>query len=295
MRPAAAVLALAVFGTPACIDIAGAGYGRYVEQETKHFTTGGTPDLALSTFDGSIEVRAWDKPDVEILIEKHATTKELADSIVIDARQEGNRVFVDAKVPPMRGFHFGTRGAKLIVSAPAPSNVTAKSGDGSITIERITGTVDLRSGDGSIQGRELKGNVRAHTGDGSIRLDGVDGALDAQTGDGSIVASGAMTTVRARSGDGTVSIHASTETPQGDWEVTTGDGSIALEIPPTFNAHLDATTHDGRVNLQNVTVADVTGTLRHGAVQGRLGSGGPTVRLRTGDGSIRVTSPTAHE
>src|SRR5689334_6111109 len=83
----------------ACIDLVGAGGGKYVERETKHFSTSGRPDLTLDTFDGAIEVRAWERPDVEVVIERRAVNKDAAATIEVRAEQSGNGVTVEAKVP----------------------------------------------------------------------------------------------------------------------------------------------------------------------------------------------------
>jgi DUF4097 and DUF4098 domain-containing protein YvlB len=275
---------------PGCIDIIGADINKYVEREEKRFTTTGTPDIALSTFDGSIEIRAWDKPEVEVIVEKRASSKEAAQEIEIHTEQNGNQVTVDVKAPKMTGFaiHF-SRSAKLIVSMPASSNVMAKSGDGSIDLTRIAGRLDLRTGDGSIHGRDLAGDVKAHTGDGSIRLEGVTGTLDVDTGDGSVMASGRLSSVHARSGDGSLTIHAETgSSPAADWDLRTGDGSVTLELPDGFNGELDAHTGDGGIRMNDITLSNVTGTIGKSTVRGRLGSGGRAIRVRTGDGSITL-------
>ena len=154
---------------------------------------------------------------------------------------------------------------------PASSDVAAKSGDGSIDIERIAGRVQLRSGDGSIRGRMLGGDVEANTGDGSIKLDGKLTGLQVHTGDGSV-------TVHADSGSA----------PAGDWSITTGDGSVTLELPEDFGAELDAHTGDGHIRMVDVTLSNVTGQLGKNTLRGRLGSGGRAVRVRTGDGSITL-------
>jgi DUF4097 and DUF4098 domain-containing protein YvlB len=275
-----------------CIDIVGADINKYVEREEKHFTTSGTPDVALSTFDGSIEIRAWDKPEVQVIIEKRAVSKEAADSIEIHAEQNGNQVTVDVKTDKRSRFGINfhvSRSAKLIVSAPATSNITARSGDGSIDVEKIAGRLELRSGDGSIRGRDLGSDVRAHTGDGSIKLEGVNGSLDVSTGDGSVVAGGKLTSVRARSGDGSVTVRVDPgSSPTADWDITTGDGSVTLELPDGFNGELDAHTGDGGIRMNDVTLSNVTGTIGRNTVRGRLGSGGRAVRVRTGDGSITL-------
>ena len=43
----------------------GEGYGKeFIEKESKTFTVTGTPSVNLSTFDGSITIRGWDKSEV---------------------------------------------------------------------------------------------------------------------------------------------------------------------------------------------------------------------------------------
>ena len=275
-----------------CIDIVGSDFNKYVEREEKRFSTTGTPDIMLSTFDGSIEIRAWEKPEVEVIIEKRAASKDAAAAIEIHTEQDGNRVTVDVKTEKGTSFgiHFNnSRSAKLIVSAPARSNIVAKSGDGSIDVTRISGRLELRSGDGSIHGRDLGGDVRAHTGDGSITLEGVSGKLDVDTGDGSVRASGTLTSVRARSGDGSITVRANAgSTADSDWDIVTGDGSVTLELPDGFSGELDAHTGAGGIRMHDITVSNVSGTIGRNTVRGRLGAGGHNVRVRTGDGSITL-------
>jgi DUF4097 and DUF4098 domain-containing protein YvlB len=284
-----AVLATA----PGCVDIvAGVDLkSKYVERDEKHFATTGKPDVVLSTFDGSIEIRPWDRADVQVVVEKRGRDKEDVATIEVRAQQNGDRVEVTVSEPKHHGFgiHFNNRSAKLIVSLPASSDLQAKSGDGSIDIERVTGRLQLRSGDGSIRGRQLGGDVTAHTGDGSITLDGIEGVLNVDTGDGSIHLAGKLTSVRARTGDGSVTIHADPgSAPNSDWDIVTGDGSVTLELPDGFGAEIDAHTGDGRISMQDVALSNVTGNLGRNSVRGRLGNGGRGVRVRTGDGSITL-------
>ena len=282
-----------------CVDIIGADMNKYVEREEKHFAVSGKPDVVLTTFDGSIEIRPWDKPDVQVVVEKRGRDKNAVAAIEVRAEQNGNHIEVSVTEPKHHGldFHFGNfRSAKLLISLPASSDVSAKSGDGAIDIERVTGRVQLRSGDGSIRGRSLGGEVNATTGDGSIKIDGVNGVLSVDTGDGSIAVGGKLARVHARSGDGSVTIRAEPGSePDADWDISTGDGSVTLELPDGFDAELDAHTGDGGIRMQDVTVSNVTGTLGKNTVRGRLGAGGREVRVRTGDGSITLRRPLSAE
>jgi DUF4097 and DUF4098 domain-containing protein YvlB len=265
----------ALIAAPGCVDIVGADLNKYVERDEKHFAVSGKPDVALTTFDGSIEIRPWDKSDVQVVIEKRGRDKDDVSAIEVKAEQHGDRVEITVTEPKRDhngfNFHFHNRSAKLIVSVPTASDVSAKSGDGSIDIERVAGHVQLRSGDGSIRGRMLGGDVEANTGDGSIRLDGK------------------LTSVRVHTGDGSVTVHAdSGSSPGADWDIVTGDGSVTLEVPDGFGAELDAHTGDGGIHMRDLTLSNVTGNIGKNSLRGRLGDGGRAVRVRTGDGSITL-------
>src|SRR5581483_6371582 len=267
-------VAVAALASPACVDLVSADIGRVIARDEKHFTVEGRPEVSVSTFDGSIEVRPWDRKDVEVVVEKRAATKESADTIEVDAKQNGNAISVDVRVPARHAFGFHmSRSAKLIVSLPAGSDLAAKSGDGSIDVERISGKIDLHSGDGSIKARSLEGDVTVTTGDGSVTADGRFPSLRAHSGDGSL-------RISAAPGSSTAT----------DCDVSTGDGSVGFEIPNDLNAELDAHTGDGRIRLYGVSVSNVNGELRRNSVRGRLGAGGATLRIRTGDGSITLRS-----
>jgi DUF4097 and DUF4098 domain-containing protein YvlB len=271
-----------------CIALTSAG-DNYVQSEEKRFFTTGTPDVTLSTFDGGIEIRSWDREEVQVFVERRASSREALEGIEIQSQQNGNQVTVNVTAPKADGFLNFSRSAKLIVSMPAFSNVVAKSGDGGITVSRITGRLDLRTSDGSIRGNDLAGDIKATTGDGAIRLDGLDGSLDIQTGDGSVTLSGKLTAVRAHTGDGSVAVHADPGSlAAAGWDLTTGDGAVTLVLPTMFDGELDAHTEDGRIRIEDVALSNLTGRSRRDTIRGRLGSGGGAVRVRTRDGSITV-------
>jgi hypothetical protein len=290
LLPPALALLLAVAMCPACVDIINAA--QYTEREEKKFAVSGKPDVVLGTFDGSIEIRPSNQPEVVVTVEKHAASKDTAAQIDVHTEQTGNHVVVDVRVPKGSATGFGwhaSRSAKLIVSLPASADVRASSGDGSIDIERISGALELRSGDGTIQGRDLTGDLKVHTGDGSIKIETLTGTIDADTGDGSVSVAGKLSRVRARSGDGGITIRAAPgSSTAADWDITTGDGSVVLELPDGFGGELDAHTGDGHVSVQDVTLSNVTGEISKNSVRGRLGAGGAQVRVRTGDGSITL-------
>lgn len=261
----------------------------YVEREKKEFQVTGTPDISLATFDGAIEIRAWDRSEVSIEIEKRGASKEAVGQIEVKATQSGNRITLEVRQPD-EGAHFGfsrSRSARLVASVPRQANVDARSGDGSIEIERVAGKTKLDSGDGSVKVTETSGELRAHTGDGSITLDRVDGRIDADTGDGSITLDGRLEGVRLKTGDGSIRVKAGAGSRMAeDWEIHTGDGSVTIDIPEPFDANLDAATGDGSVSVSSLSVK---GEISRKSVRGQIGSGGRSLHVSTGDGGITIS------
>jgi DUF4097 and DUF4098 domain-containing protein YvlB len=129
--------------------------------------------------------------------------------------------------------------------------------------------------------------VAANTGDGSITLEGVKGAVDVNTGDGSVHVAGAPTSLKAHTGDGSVTLDLDAGTSVSkDWEITTGDGSVKISLPASVNAELDASTGDGAINASDFGLRTSDDSRRE--LRGRLGTGGPTLKVRTGDGGITI-------
>src|SRR5262249_37776994 len=111
----ALAIVAALVAAPGCVDIvAGIDGGRYVERDEKQFEMTGQPDVVLSTFDGSIEIRPWDRGDVRVVVEKRGRDKEDIAAIEVKAEQTGNHVEVTVTEPRHTGFHINKRSAKLI-------------------------------------------------------------------------------------------------------------------------------------------------------------------------------------
>jgi len=267
----------------------------HITREEKRFTVSGVPELKLTTFDGAIEVRTGDAKNVIVEIEKRGPTQEGIDQLRVETKQDGDRIEIEVKHPAREIVTFGigaSSSAKLIVTMPRDGNVTAKSGDGSIRIDGVRGRLDLRTGDGSIRGRDLGGQLTLYTGDGSVTLEETTGDLDVETGDGSVSVAGKLGAVKLHTSDGTITLRADAGTAMtGDWSMTTGDGGISLYLPSDFAAELDAHTGDGSIRNELTVKGEAEGGDNESSrrsLRARLGAGGKILKLRTGDGSIRL-------
>jgi hypothetical protein len=283
----AAALALA-----AC-DIS-IGASEYSVREEKRFAVNGAARLSLSTFDGSIEVRGWDRNEVVVEVEKVGPDQATVDRIQVTAAQDGNGITIDVQKPsPLQtsGMRRGP-GANFVVSVPLKTAIVARSGDGSISIRRVTGRVDLDTEDGSIRVEEVAGALAARTGDGNVTGQKIDGQAEIHTGDGAVGLDGVLTGLKVETRDGSVEVTARPGSrTDSDWELTTGDGDVRVEVPEGFGAEVDARTGDGRVRVDTITdapEAEKDEREHRKSVTGTLGGGGKPLRIRTSSGSITV-------
>jgi DUF4097 and DUF4098 domain-containing protein YvlB len=273
--------------------------------ETRKFAVSGTPQVELDTFDGAIEVHSWDRPEVEVEIEKRAMEQSLIDAIQIEIRQDGDKVVVKVTGPVQaehRGLTIGTHispTARLRVALPRASHLNARSGDGAIRAEAIDGTIHLITADGSVTASRLSGDLHIRTGDGSIRLDNVSGRIDLETTDGGITVDASPSKLLAKTGDGSIRATIDPDAVMAeDWDLSTGDGSVVLTLPSAFNAELDVETSDGTVRATHPLLSEEPGRResedggdrreRRRILRSRMGEGGKTLRVRTGDGTIRI-------
>ena len=296
-KPAPAVVQCAGFVAAAlaltACDIS-IGASEYSVREEKRFTVSGAARLALSTFDGSIEVRGWDRNEVVVEVEKVGPDQATVDRIQVRAAQDGSGITIDVQKPsPLETSGIRrSPSANLVVSVPLKTAVMARSGDGSISIRRVTGKLDLDTDDGSIRVEEVAGALVARTGDGDVIGQKMDGQAEIHTGDGVVGLDGVLTGLKVETRDGAVEVTARpgsrTDT---EWDVTTGDGDVRIEVPEGFGAEVDARTGDGRVRVDTITDApDGKRDEREDreSVTGRLGGGGKPLRIRTSSGSITV-------
>ena len=265
-----------------------------VSREEKRFPVTGVAEISISTFDGPIEIRSWDRSEVLVEIEKRAGDEAALKSIEVRAEKQGNRVHVEAVRPSGQdrfvgiGFHISPQ-ARLVVSVPRQSTLDARSGDGSIRAEHLDGRVILRTSDGSVRALAIKGELEIESGDGSITVEDADGIARLSTGDGGITTSGRFDALKVKTGDGSVTVRADRGSEaKSDWSITTDDGTVAVYLPDGFNGEVDARTGDGTVRSEfDVVGADREESHRR-TLRGRIGNGGNVLRIRTGDGSISL-------
>lgn len=239
------------------------------EEWTHQWTLTGPADLHVDTDDARVILRGSAGNRIEARV---ITTgwKIGGGEVSVTPRQSGNRVELDVRTPRFHGWiHNSNRSIRVELTVPRSLTAYIHTGDGSILAEDVQGSIKLRTGDGAIETSGLAGSLDAETGDGAIRTRGRFDALMLRTGDGRIEAD-ILEGSRMTSG----------------WDISTGDGHVTARLPERFAATLDVHTGDGKVDLE---FPIETSRLNGGRdVRGKINGGGPTLRIRTGDGPIRL-------
>lgn len=217
--------------------------------------------LDVENLNGSVRITTWDR--------------EVADVQAIKKSRYGQD-----ELDRMR-IEVSTVGGLSIQSVPEGRNVRV-SVSYTIRVPEDTILSGIRTSNGDIEIQGGRGDVQVETSNGNVDVSHVDGYVSARSSNGDITIGGTTGLTDARTSNGR--INAEILSIRGDVRVSSSNGSIRLNIAPDLNADIEASTSNGSVTLHDleVTVSRTTRT----SLEGRLGSGGSTIRVTTSNGSI---------
>jgi len=253
----------------------------------KTLHTTGQVVLTVGTGSGYVHVTPGSSSEVHIVGHVHANgwgfgasaddrVKQVVANPPID--QSGNIVSIGRHQDWIRNVSID-----YDITAPKGTQLEASSGSGDLRLQDLGGPLKANTGSGSIEANGFSGRVQLQTGSGDIRA-GLQAANDvkATTGSGSIHLQGVQGSLYAQTGSGDIEIGGN---PSSDWKVETGSGSVTLNVG---SAHftLDASTGSGSVHSDPPLT--MHGSIEKHHVQGDINGGGPTVRVETGSGDIRI-------
>lgn len=256
---------------------------------------GGTLYVNLDQGSVRVESHAADSVEVEAVARGWApdlvvfSLDRAGNDVHFDAEAErwlpgllfGRRVRVVARVPRRYSLDVFTRGGRIRVREIG-GRVAAETSGGSIELVRADGPALLATSGGSISAEDVGGEVRARTSGGRIEIGGVAGDAELRTSGGRIECRGATGRLEAKTSGGSIRGEF-TGAPSGVLE--TSGGGIEVSFPASERTSLDARTSGGRVRVDHAIRAS-GGSSSH--VVGEINGGGPSLRLRTSGGGIRV-------
>ena len=266
--------------------------GRYTQQVVREasFTPGET--LRVETKNGEITVAGWDKDTVHVEAVKRverrvggigwlfnklsiplndsseATIEDYVTLVSVDLLEEDGGMLLKAEAPTTEaGINLRV---DYTIHLPNRANLDLHTSNGRVNVSNIEGEVTSRTSNGRVDYADIHGSATARTSNGRVTIAGVDGPVVARTSNGRVDVS-----------------HESPLTGH-PIQCETSNGSITIALAEGSAFALDARTSNGRVHSAFPVDGRADERKRH--IVGKVGGGGPEVRLRTSNGNIHIES-----
>ena len=249
----------------------------------RNLTVSGHVELNVSTGSGNIHITHGSAGQIHIFGKvksgwgaNEEQVREIAAHPPIE--QTGNIVRIGARHENLHNISI-----EYEIQAPADSFLDAGSGSGDVTIDGVGENAKLSTGSGNIHATGLHGGFTAETGSGDIYVEqSGDGDVKAHTGSGNVELRNVRGGLRAGTGSGDIKVAGAATAP---WKLETGSGNVEYWAGSS-PLNLDASTGSGSIHTDHEMLTQGSSDRHH--VTGKIGGGGPTVRIETGSGDIRV-------
>jgi DUF4097 and DUF4098 domain-containing protein YvlB len=251
----------------------------------RNLTVSGHVELSIATGSGNIHLTHGSGDRIHIFGRvksgwgsgaSEERIREIANNPPIE--QTGNIIRIGA-----RHENYHNISIDYEIEAPANAFLEANSGSGNVTDDGVGENAKLSTGSGNIHATGLQGGFNANTGSGDIYAEqSGSGDVKAQTGSGNLELKGVQGGLRAGTGSGDIKVAGS---PSNPWHLETGSGGVEF-WPGNTGFTLDASTGSGSVHTDKEMLTQGSSDRHH--ITGKIGGGGPTVRIETGSGDIRV-------
>jgi len=251
----------------AFVLLAGSVWAYTAERKVeKTFTLSKGADVIVRNVNGRISIVGGHGNEVKLVarIKVKSRSRSRAEKAMqhvrVDIDESPDRLVVHTRLPKRSSSFFGLLTGKwtsasvdyeLIVPADL-GEVTARTVNGGIEVEKVSGTVNLK------------------TTNGGISVDNVSGAVNARTINGGM------------------DIHLSSWDERESMEFSTVNGSIELSVPKDSDFDIDASVTNGHIETD--FPVEVYGKISRRHLKGRVGEGGRLIEIHTTNGSVKITT-----
>jgi hypothetical protein len=254
----------------------------------KSVTVSGSVDLDVQTDSGGITIRQGSSGTVRvhaILKADHgwfgsgdveARIRELEQHPPVE--QNGNRIRVGYASRNL----LDNISMRLEIETPADTKVHAHADSGGIHIDGIHGPIDCKTDSGGLDINDVSSNVRANADSGGIRVRNVKGSLFAHADSGGIDATDIDGSIDAQSDSGRLRL---VQTKPAPIHATAASGGVIVTLAHGAGYDVSVETDSGRISVPEMTV---NSSLSSHHVEGKIGGGGPLVKIKADSGSVTI-------
>ncbi|MFY9557904.1 MAG: DUF4097 family beta strand repeat-containing protein [Blastocatellia bacterium] len=262
-----AVMMIARVGRRAASEFSSTRSGPVVQQPGESALNDASAELVTNSGNESTLTKTFPMTDGA-----RFSIKNVNGSISIEAWDQPKAEVKVIRRGPDRGTQvfFTNSPNSVTFRTGVPSNSGSQDIRYEVKLPRDMGRVQLSSTNGSIKLSDVTGQIVAETTNGNIELTDVVGVSKVQTTNGKIIA-------------------VLEEAAKDRMEFTAVNGRIDLTVKSNFDANLEATTVHGSIDIDDALGIPVQKEIVGRHANGQIGSGGPTLKLTTVNGSIKIT------
>ncbi len=206
--------------------------------------------IQLGNVNGNVRISGWERDEVQVDAVKRAKTQEHLDQVKIDIDAKSGAVRIKTKYPD------GQKGKNNSASV-----------DYTLKVPRAARLDKVSTVNGSIEIQQVSGDVVANSVNGTVAASRPSGAVELSTVNGTVKASLAAVSQEIK--------------------LKSVNGGVTVSLPPGVNAQLAADTLNGGISCDFPLEAQ-----KHFPVgrklQGKLGEGGPEIKLSSVNGGIHI-------
>ena len=224
---------------------------RYCEVRESGFRPGGRAVTVDPGQNGGVRFTGWDRDSIGVSarIQTQAETDE-------EARALGQQIRIEASDGTIRADGPATRSrsswsVSFEVSVPRRFDLAAETENGPISVEDVSGRMELRAVNGPVRLEAVAGDVHARTTNGPVVV-----TLEGERWDGAGL------------------------------DAETQNGPVVLTLPPRYAARLETGTVNGPMNVDYPIT--LQGRISFRRITTDIGGGGPPVRVVTTNGPVSV-------
>lgn len=269
---------------------------------TKRASVASDVTIEVSNVQGSVEISAWDKDEVELVAELESDKDELE----FEATTRKVRIEVDR---PVSRYGRDQDDAHLTLRVPraarldvdtVSADITVAGVRGAQTLQSVSGVVETQafdapvsasavSGDLTVTGNGGKAAVKTENVSGMSTVTGIRGDYSGEVVSGEIqatIASAGEVDVNSVSGDIVLNAELA---PGGEIDLETVSGTLTLKLKPPVNADFDIESFSGDIDVCFGPKSRSTSKYTPGSeLVFTQGKGGARVELQSLSGEIRV-------
>jgi DUF4097 and DUF4098 domain-containing protein YvlB len=250
-------------GTLNCSNDGGNDWGdgrsaRHCEIKEQTLPAGGAITVDGRT-NGGISIKGWTRNEVLVRakIESRAPTQAEADSLAQQVRIETNALNIHAEGPETRNNNWWYVSYEIFV--PTRSDLSLQANNGGISISDVSGRIEFQTSNGGVSLNRIGGAVTGATTNGGVHIQ-----LAGARWEGEAL------------------------------NVTTTNGRVNIAMPDNYSAHLETGTVNGNVSSDLPLNVPLTSRGRMPKeISVDIGSGGPTIHVKTTNGGVHLARVSA--